>query len=264
METAHDDPRRHQQARRRGWTSTSSQPTGRWLRRSSGTTQTGQCRSSHSRLPCRYGSSSTTRSSPTRSSRYCTRSIATATASTRSSITRRTTGSSRPRSVMAHTPPPGQSRGRARTWRAATFMLFAQVELGHACPISMTHSAVRGAGRLVRPGRKWMPRPVQPSLRRHARRRQDLGAVRHGHDRETGWLGCAGKHHPCRIGGRRRLRLIGHKWFCSAPMSDAFLVLAQASGGLAFSGAARARGRRAQRVPHSAAQRQARQPVQRL
>src|SRR5258708_13896140 len=27
-------------------------------------------------------------------------------------------------------------------------------------------------------------------------------------------------------------RLTGHKWFCSAPMSDAFLVLAQAPGGL--------------------------------
>ena len=26
-------------------------------------------------------------------------------------------------------------------------------------------------------------------------------------------------------------RLIGHKWFCSAPMSDAFLTLAQAPGG---------------------------------
>src|SRR5262249_45616832 len=26
--------------------------------------------------------------------------------------------------------------------------------------------------------------------------------------------------------------LVGHKWFCSAPMSDAFLMLAQAPGGL--------------------------------
>ena len=30
----------------------------------------------------------------------------------------------------------------------------------------------------------------------------------------------------------REFRLTGHKWFCSAPMSDAFLVLAQAPGGL--------------------------------
>ncbi len=27
-------------------------------------------------------------------------------------------------------------------------------------------------------------------------------------------------------------RLVGHKWFCSAPMSDSFLMLAQAAGGL--------------------------------
>jgi len=31
---------------------------------------------------------------------------------------------------------------------------------------------------------------------------------------------------------RRTYRLTGHKWFCSAPMSDAFLVLAQAPGGI--------------------------------
>ena len=33
-------------------------------------------------------------------------------------------------------------------------------------------------------------------------------------------------------GGGQEYRLTGHKWFCSAPMSDAFLVLAQAPGGL--------------------------------
>jgi putative acyl-CoA dehydrogenase len=32
--------------------------------------------------------------------------------------------------------------------------------------------------------------------------------------------------------GNREYRLEGHKWFCSAPMCDAFLVLAQAPGGL--------------------------------
>ena len=33
----------------------------------------------------------------------------------------------------------------------------------------------------------------------------------------------------------RRFRLVGHKWFFSAPMCDAFLVLAQAPGGLSAS-----------------------------
>src|SRR3546814_2849298 len=34
------------------------------------------------------------------------------------------------------------------------------------------------------------------------------------------------------IGGGRAFRLTGHKWFCSAPMSDAFLTLAYTKKGL--------------------------------
>src|SRR3546814_5079169 len=34
------------------------------------------------------------------------------------------------------------------------------------------------------------------------------------------------------IGGGRAFRLTGHKWFCSAPMSDAFLTIAYTKKGL--------------------------------
>ena len=37
---------------------------------------------------------------------------------------------------------------------------------------------------------------------------------------------------PLEGSGSRAYRLVGHKWFCSAPMSDAFLTLAYAPGGL--------------------------------
>ena len=59
--------------------------------------------------------------------------------------------------------------------------------------------------------------------------------------------------------------LTGHKWFCSAPMCDAFLVLAQAPGGLSCFLVPRwlPDGTR-NRDPHPAAQGQARQPVQRV
>src|SRR5690606_13748419 len=41
------------------------------------------------------------------------------------------------------------------------------------------------------------------------------------------------KAHPIGDGGPgAEYELVGHKWFCSAPMSDAFLTLAQAPGGL--------------------------------
>ena len=70
-------------------------------------------------------------------------STATATGSTRSNTTRRTTGSSpRPLRHGAHTAAWAEPRPGANVARAATFMLFAQIEPGHACPISMTHAAV--------------------------------------------------------------------------------------------------------------------------
>ena len=47
-------------------------------------------------------------------------------------------------------------------------------------------------------------------------------------------------------------RLTGHKWFMSAPMSDAFLVLAQAREGLSLlPGAAHPRRRHRQRLAAS-------------
>ena len=60
-------------------------------------------------------------------------------------------------------------------------------------------------------------------------------------------------------------RIVGHKWFTSAPMSDMFLTLAQAPGGLSLLPAAAGAARRHPQ-PHApaAAQGQARQQVQRL
>ena len=60
--------------------------------------------------------------------------------------------------------------------------------------------------------------------------------MRDGDDREAGWLGRARQHDhrdPVNGGGPGgEYRLVGHKWFMSAPMCDAFLVLAQADSGL--------------------------------
>ena len=59
--------------------------------------------------------------------------------------------------------------------------------------------------------------------------------------------------------------LTGHKWFCSAPMCDLFLVLAQADGGPDLLPAPPRAARRQQEPDaHPAAQGQARQPLERL
>ena len=155
-------------------------------------------------------------------------------------------------------------------------MLFAQVEPGHACPVSMTHAAVPIArARGIRPARRMDAAAAEPRVRagarRRARRDEAVGARRHGDDREAGRLRRAREHDARRADaastarGAREFRLTGHKWFCSAPMSDAFLVLAQAPRrAQLLLRAARAARRVAERVPHPATEGQARQPLERV
>ncbi len=118
----------------------------------------------------------------------------------------------------------GQAGGH--TVRAALFMLWSNGSDGVMCPVSMTYSAVR-ALRDAAPelAAEWEPRLTKP-------------------DYETGAL--AGMAMTERQGGsdvRANItradplddltyELHGHKWFCSYPPCDIFLVLAQAPGGL--------------------------------
>ncbi|MBU4335082.1 MAG: hypothetical protein KJ548_00775, partial [Actinobacteria bacterium] len=61
-------------------------------------------------------------------------------------------------SAGAHTSGWAQPRPGANVARAATFMLFAQVEPGHACPVSMTHSAVPVVAQHPDLAARWLPR----------------------------------------------------------------------------------------------------------
>ena len=70
---------------------------------------------------------------------------------------------------------------------------------------------------------------------RRARRARALCG--HGDDREAGRLGRARQHDrratPLNGGGAgAEYEIVGHKWFCSAPMCDLFLVLAQTDEGI--------------------------------
>lgn len=129
-------------------------------------------------------------------------------------------------------------RPGAHVARAATFMLYAQVEPGHACPISMTFSAVPTLRAEPEVAAEWEPhlmgRGYDPVLRPAAAKPGVLFGMamtekQGGSDvranttraREAGGAASSGEH-----------VLTGHKWFCSAPMSDAFLVLAQGDAGL--------------------------------
>lgn len=135
----------------------------------------------------------------------------------------------------AHTAAWAAPRPGANVARAATFMLFAQIEPGHACPVSMTHAAVPVVAQNPALSEKWMPRllsrdydgelgtPSKPSalLGMAMTEKQGGSDVRANTTRAV----ASGE-------GDGAYRLTGHKWFCSAPMSDAFLVLAQTPAGL--------------------------------
>ena len=155
----------------------------------------------------------------------------------------------------------------AEVVRAAKFYMAAQVETGHLCPITMTRASVGGARR--RAGRAG----EGDAEHRHPRLRSVVRAVvdqarhhaRHGHDREAGRHRRARQPRPRAERDGDAYRITGHKWFMSAPMCDAFLVLAQATAGLTcFLHAALPARRLGQRHAFPAAEGQARQPLQRV
>ena len=123
--------------------------------------------------------------------------------------------------------------GAAEAVRAAKFYMAAQVETGHLCPITMTRAAVTALA--VQPDvlAKVMPliatRAYDPSFAPWwGKRGMTLGMGMT--EKQGGTDVRANQTRAARNGDT--YRITGHKWFMSAPMCDAFLVLAQADGGL--------------------------------
>ena len=110
----------------------------------------------------------------------------------------------------------------------------AQVEAGHTCPVSMTHAAVPALRAQPELAAEWEPLltslEYDPGLRPPAGKRGALCGMAMT-ERQGGSDVRANTTRAEPIGGGEYV-LTGHKWFCSAPMCDAFLVLAQAPEGL--------------------------------
>jgi putative acyl-CoA dehydrogenase len=133
----------------------------------------------------------------------------------------------------AHTSAWADPRPGAGVARAATFMLFAQVEPGHACPVSMTHAAVAALKQNDSLAEEWLPRLYSRTYDPHLQGEDDKPSALIGMamtEKQGGSDVRAGTTVATHMGGRS-YQLTGHKWFCSAPMSDGFLVLAQARHG---------------------------------
>jgi putative acyl-CoA dehydrogenase len=121
----------------------------------------------------------------------------------------------------------------AQVGRAARFYMAAQVETGHLCPITMTRAAVAALAAEPDLAAKLVPkiaaREYDPVLRPWPEKKSlTLGM---GMTEKQG--GTDVRSNTTRaVAAGEGYAITGHKWFMSAPMSDAFLVLAQAPGGL--------------------------------
>jgi putative acyl-CoA dehydrogenase len=121
----------------------------------------------------------------------------------------------------------------ANVARAATFMLFGQVEPGHGCPISMTHSVVPALTTTPELAEVWLPRLYGRGYDGRLMAPGDKPGVLFGMAMTEKQGGSDVRANTTRAvpAGAGTWALTGHKWFCSAPMSDGFLVLAQTAQG---------------------------------
>lgn len=122
----------------------------------------------------------------------------------------------------------------AHVARAALSYLHYQVEPGSSCPLTMTHAAVPVLGRESRL-REWAHKAAMPRYDGRNRPIDDKRGVTLGMgmtERQGGSDVRANATVAVPLASDGEYELSGHKWFFSAPMSDGFLVTAQAADGL--------------------------------
>lgn len=127
-----------------------------------------------------------------------------------------------------------EARGMAHKIRATRFFLTAQLESGHLAPLSMTSASVAA---LVSNGavqRDWAPkilsRKYDPSNR--PAMKKSAVTIGMGLTEKQGGTDMRASTTTAERLGKGVYRLGGHKWFLSAPMSDAFVMLAQTTEGM--------------------------------
>ncbi len=137
-----------------------------------------------------------------------------------------------------HALPWRSSDPAAHAARAALYMTAVQAEPGYACPITMTFAVVPALRDEPEVAAEWEPlvtantydprlidaREKGSAIAGMAMTEKQGGSDVRANTTVARPLGAGGP------GGE--YELTGHKWFCSAPMSDVFLVLAQADEGL--------------------------------
>lgn len=133
-----------------------------------------------------------------------------------------------------HGAPWADTRPSPHLVRAAKFSVWGQVDAGHGCPISMTYAVVPALRANPELAAQYEPlltsHDYDPGLRAPLSKRGLIAGM--SMTEKQGGSDVRANTTSATPTSDGTYRLTGHKWFTSAPMSDVFLVLAQAPGGL--------------------------------
>lgn len=137
-----------------------------------------------------------------------------------------------------HALPWNRPQPGAHVARAAKHYLMTQVEPAHVCPITMTFAAMPALRHQPEVLAEWGPRIASKNYDPSFRPAPDKAGCTMGMAMTEKQGGSDVRANTTRAeaigaeGPGQEYLLTGHKWFCSAPMCDAFLVLAQTRVGL--------------------------------
>lgn len=137
-----------------------------------------------------------------------------------------------------HSSPWTHPQKGAHVARAASYYMHSQVEAAHGCPVTMTFAAMPTIALQPEIAAVWGPKITARAYDPRNIPAEEKTAVTIGMAMTEKQGGSDVRANSTRAipvdqpGPGKAYQLVGHKWFVSAPMCDAFLVLAQAPGGL--------------------------------
>ncbi|MCX7175655.1 MAG: isovaleryl-CoA dehydrogenase [Proteobacteria bacterium] len=122
----------------------------------------------------------------------------------------------------------------AHVRRAALYLLYAEIEDGTLCPTTMTYAVVPAIVRDRPLAEEWLPRIYSLDYdKRFLPAAQKRGVtLGMGLTEKQGGSDVRANTSRAELISGREYSIVGHKWFFSAPMCDAFLILAHSPGGL--------------------------------
>ena len=137
-----------------------------------------------------------------------------------------------------HSLPWSEPRKSAYVARTAAYFMMCQIEAGHCCPVTMTTACLPVISMQPEVANDWKDKILSAKYDPRLLPMQEKQGVTCGMAMTEKQGGSDVRANTTiakamgKAGPGQEYLLSGHKWFCSAPMSDAFLVLAQTDKGL--------------------------------